>query len=510
MQTEHVPEVSENAPAMARIRRAVVSADRGWFVLAALIGLWVIVFGTLVWRRHDRFASNGFDIAIFDQAVWLLSRFRTQFITIRGLPVFGHHGSFALYLFVPFYWFGAGPQFLNLVQVGAMGLAAVPVFLLARYRFASSWYAVVFAAVYLAHPSLQFMAWELFHPEVMAIPFLLFAYWFMIRKSWVWFAVCSVIAVAWKEDVALAVLALGLVIAVRGNRRVGMITAGLAIGWFLLVTRVMIPASSGNDAFYLSFFSDLGSSPGEMVGNVLQDPSLVGRRLVAPDAKTYLWKMTAPFGLVGLLAPDVLFLGVPQMLVNLLSVNNFTRNFIYHYSALPLAALILGTVEGIAFSCKNWPTARWNLTCFVAASAVATTISWGPSPIGQEYRKGFWPLAPDARRDAKEAALDLIPDKAPVSATYQFDSHLTHREKIYEYPNPFKPSNWGVRDENYPSANEAKWLVADTQVMGEADRKLFDELFSTGQFVKTFDREGVVVAQRVRDAPPRAPAPSNP
>jgi uncharacterized membrane protein len=463
--------------------------------------VWAIVFGTLVWRRHDRFASSGFDMAIFDQAVWLLSRFGTQFITVRGLPVFGHHGSFALYLFAPFYWVGAGPHLLNLVQVGAMALGAVPVFLLARYRLANSWVAVLFAAVYLAHPSLQFMAWELFHPEVMAIPCLLFAYWFAINKRWRWFAFCCVLAVAWKEDVALAVLALGLVVAVRGNLRVGMVTAGVALGWFLFVSQLLIPQVSGNDAFYLSYFNDLGDSPGEMVGNVVREPSLVGRRLVAPDAREYLLKMTAPFGFVPLLAPDILVLGMPQALVNLLSVNDFTREITFHYAALPLTALTLGTVEGVAFFTRRRPGMREVLIGVVGASALAATISWGPSPVGREYRRGWWPLAEDARRDAKEAALDLVPDKVGVSATYQFDSHLTHREKLYEFPNPFRPSNWGVRNENYPSDEDATWLVIDTQVLGPGDRSVFDDVMSSGRFTTAFERDGIIVAHRTAPAP---------
>lgn len=74
----------------------------------------------------------------------------------------------------------------------------------------------------------------------------------------------------------------------------------------------------------------------------------------------------------------------------------------------------------------------------VSASALAGTLLWGLSPIGHEHRKGFWPLGADARWGAKLAAIDPVPGKAAVSASYQFDGHLTHREKIYEFPNPFK------------------------------------------------------------------------
>ncbi len=479
---------------------ALARTDKSVLVLAAVITLWVAVFGLLVWRRHDRFSSFGFDMGIFDQAIWLLSR-GSQFITVRGLPAFGHHASFAFYLLVPFYWLGAGPQFLNLFQVTTMAAGAIPVFLLARHRLNDKWMAVLLAAAFLAHPALQFMAWELFHPETVAITFVLFAYWFSVRERWGWFAAMAVIAVMWKEDVTLVVLLLGVVIALRGHRRQGLLTIGLAAAWFLFVTQFLLPRISGSHAFYLSFFSDLGDSPTEIAGNLIRHPSRLGRRVFAPDAKSYLWKMTAPFGLLPIASPTTLLLGVPQTLLNLLSVNNFTRVIFYHYAALPLTALILATVEGIAKISRTRPHAKGVLVGFVAACSLVATISWGLSPIGEEYRQGWWPLGEDSRRASKEAALEMVPENAGVSATYQFVAHLTHRKKIFEYPNPFKPSNWGVDNENYPSENEATWLVIDTQLIGPDDEVL-DEQISSGEFAVRLERDGIIVAERVRQAPP--------
>jgi hypothetical protein len=45
------------------------------------------------WLTHARSGTFGFDLGIFDQGVWLLSRFRDSFVTIRGLPLFGDHTS---------------------------------------------------------------------------------------------------------------------------------------------------------------------------------------------------------------------------------------------------------------------------------------------------------------------------------------------------------------------------------------------------------------------------------
>ena len=67
----------------------------------------------------------------------------------------------------------------------------------------------------------------------MAIPFLLWAYWAAERRpsasstgSW------SSLALSWKEDVALFILMLGVLQLIRGARRLGLLTIGLALIWF--------------------------------------------------------------------------------------------------------------------------------------------------------------------------------------------------------------------------------------------------------------------------------------
>lgn len=455
---------------------------------------WTAVFGLLVWRRHDRFASFGFDMGVLDQATWLLSRFGGQFITVRGLPVFGHHASVALYLLVPFYRLGAGPHFLNLLQVASAALGAVPVYLLARHRLRSGWVALPLAGAFLLHPSLQFMAWELFHPDTMAITPLLFAYWLAVRRRWGWFAVAAVLAVAWKEDVALAVAALGLLLALRGERRVGLVTALAAVGWFLFATRLLLPNVSGADPFYLTFFSQFGDSPTEIVKNVVSDPGEVAKHVASPEAGRYLWRLTAPFAFVPVLAPAALVIAVPQLLVNLLSAEDFTRTVTFHYAALPLTALILATVEGIGLYASR-PSTRRVLTGLVVVTAFVATVLWGPSPLGVESGR-YWPAAGD-RRTAKEAAVALVPHDAAVSASYSFVPHLSHRYRIYEFPNPFATSNWGVRGENPPSPSDARWLIVDRRLAGAQFRPLLDELLASGEFRVVFDDDDVVVAERV-------------
>ena len=157
-------------PATTRRRDWVLLDDThpAAIVLGVAILLWIAVFGVLVWRRHELYGTIDFDLGIHDQSIWQLSRGH-WFTTVRGLPIFGHHATFGYFLLVPFYWLGAGPQFIDLLQVVVLALGAVPIYVLARDRLRSPWAALVPGLVWLLQPSVQWFTWETFHPEVIAI-----------------------------------------------------------------------------------------------------------------------------------------------------------------------------------------------------------------------------------------------------------------------------------------------------------------------------------------------------
>ena len=332
------------APGPSRLFDRLRQADPNWWLVASMVGTFVVVFVPLVHRRHANFSSFNLDMGIFDQTIWLLAHGET-FITTRGMEFFGHHASPALLLLVPFYWLGAGAHFINAVQVLSLALGAVPVFLLGRDRLGHGWMALALAAVYLLHPAFGFLAWELFHPEVMAIPALLFAWWFASRQRWGWYAASLIYHGG-----------------VEGGRRPRrhrhrhprrpevqparrLVTAGAALVWFVFVTRVMLPAVAG-EVFYGQLYQGIGQTPAEIARGAIDDPGNITGRLVNGEARSYLWQLLAPFGFFPLVGLPAL-IGGPQLLANLLSDYVWTREIRVHYAALPLAGLTLGMVEGV-------------------------------------------------------------------------------------------------------------------------------------------------------------------
>jgi uncharacterized membrane protein len=476
----------------------VTAQRRPAAVLGLLVGAYVAVFGWLTWHQHTNFGTFGYDMGLYDQGIWLLSQFKDPFVTIRGLHFFQHHVNLITVLFVPAYRLGAGPEFLYLVETVWMALGAVPLYLLARDRLESRWLGVAVAGCFLLYPSLEWINWWHFHPDALIITPLLFAWWLATRRSWGWYAVAVGIALACKEDAALAVLMLGLVLAVLGERRAGLLTALAGAGWFLVATKVVIPAAGGGDGpFYQELFPGFGDSLGEIVWNMVVHPSRLLELATRPDRLRYYWQVLGPVAFFPLAAPLVLLISVPQTVINVTSGHALTHDYKFHYSSIVLAGVFLATVEAMAWVGQGRAAVRRVLVGVLVATSVVANVAWSPSPLGRQFDDGIWAPA-DPRHAIVRAALRQVPRDAGVSASYNLIPHLTHRVYAYEFPNPWRVTNWGAHGENPPDPDTVDYLVVDERLLGD-QQPLYERLLGLdGGYRKVFASDGIVVAKRMR------------
>ncbi|HWW52833.1 MAG TPA: DUF2079 domain-containing protein, partial [Acidimicrobiales bacterium] len=371
-------------------------------LLAALVLAYIWVFGNLTWSQQSNFGTFGFDMGIYDQGIWLVSRFRLNpFDTIRGLPYFAHHVNIITLLFVPAYWLGAGPHFLYLVETICMASGAIPLWLLARQRLGDGWLALCPAAAYLLYPSLEWINWWHFHPDALIITPLIWAYWLADRQRWRAFAVAVAVALLCKEDAALAVFMLGLVMAWRQRRPWLLATSAVGAAWFFLCTKLIIPVANGGGAvFYENLFPGFGHSLFGIVETILRHPTRLTRVAFKRDQVTYYRQLFLPVGLLALLSLPVLLIAGPQLLVNIISGHPYTHDIKYHYSSIVTAGIFLATVESLG----RGPSAAWRrfLCGAVLASALAANVAWSPSPLSVKYHTGIWatPVASDAAKNA--------------------------------------------------------------------------------------------------------------
>jgi uncharacterized membrane protein len=472
--------------------------------------LYTATFATQLTLRLRAFGTTAFDLGIFDQATWLLSRGLVPFVTLRGLNAFGDHTSFILLLVAPLYWLFDSPVTLFVLASLVVGLGALPLYALAREQLGGRWSPLVVALAYLLYPAVEYVSMANFHPESLAMPLALAALLFGFRGQRLRFGLCAGLAALCKEDVALTIFALGLYLAWRGRRRLGLITAGLALAWLALCLLVLLPAFNPAGAVYLSLYA--GGPPGSWT------PLATLQRLLEPQRLEYLPLLLLPLGLLPLLGPGGLLIALPALLVNLLSARENTATIFYHYSAMVAPWFLVGTIEALR-RCPARLQAAASL--YLLLSSLAAHLLFAPSPLSLGFlrnastvREPFDGVAAlprvfreQPRDELGRAALALIPPNAAVAATSVYAVHLAHRQQVYQLPLPFENGLhddgltpfWGTSERELPSAtvdyvlidpSESIWPARRTQIANITSRLRRDPSFEV-----IFNQDGLLVFQ---------------
>jgi len=414
-----------------------------------------------------------------------------------GVNLFGDHTSFALLPLVPFYWLFPSATVLIAAQAVALGAGGVPVFLLARDKLRSEWLALGVLAAFLANPTLQWEGWEQFHPDVLEVPLALFAIYFMTRRRWTPFLVSVVLLLLVKEDVALLTFALGLYVARRYDKRIGVITAAFSALYFVAAVWVILPAFNGQgslDAWRVPY-----GGVGGLLRRTVTHPWDVIALALGEDKRWYLWQLLAGFGLLSLLAPSALLLATGPLASNLLSRFSYQYHLQYHYTTLILPVLVFAAVLGAA---RLRGRLRVGAVAVMLAASLLTGWMWGPTPLARH---------PVQLGDARAAhvgpilaILHRIPANASVAAHYSFVTHLDHRREIYEFPTPWYAQNWGDGRDNGAElrvAAHVQYIVIPAEGLGVREALLLEHL-TAREFRAVVVGDRIALLKRVAPAEP--------
>ena len=439
----------------------------GFAIAYALIGL----------VRHWQFGSSAFDLGIFDQAIWHLSRLESPGSTIHGhANLLGDHFHPILFVFAPLYWVAPSPETLITAQALLLGASVVPVYAYLRARIPVG-PALTLAAAHGLFWGMQRTAAFDVH-ELAFAPLLIASGILAIERrrwSWLWLASGALMLV--KEDMIPLAGGLGLYLIWLGERRRGAWLVAISILMFAFAVLIVIPSFNESGAWgYSGSYSDLWKKPWTI-------PAL----LVTPVEKlrTVLYWL-APFAFLPLASPVVL-LALPVALSRLLSAESNHWGHGFHYSAPLSPILAMAAGDGLA------RLARWSgtgagrrriFTWLPALSLVAALLIPGHQPLLRLFTPGHY--RPIATHEAAQEALSAIPPDASVVAQAAIVPHLSQRPVIYMLEDDAPEAEFVIAAEPLNP-----WPLATAAEI----RRLVDERRGRG-YQPVFERDGWVVLRR--------------
>lgn len=448
-----------NAPRWPSPANALAALQRVTFWqwgLVALVAGYTSYFTRVTLDVHHGLGTSAYDFGLYDQGVWLLSRFETPFVTLMGRNLFGDHTSFILIVLVPVYWIFPSAGALFFAQSLMIALGAVPVFLLARKLLGNEPMALVLAACYLLHPAVGWTNRENFHPDSFIAVFVGFAIYAAVERRWRMYAVFVVLALLVKEDASLVLVPLGVWVAVKRDRRIGLLSIVGSVSFMLAAMFVVIRNLVGvptRNAWRIPF-----GGPTGFLEALVTKPSKVIEHYWSDNRPFYFWQMTSPVLWQFLIAPSVAMISAVVLATNMLSTFWYQYQIEYHYALVAVPAIVMGTVYAIG---TVPPARRALLVAAVAVSSLWTGWAWGALPFSRDLPYTWssdHPVAVDAREIIRG-----IPDDAVVSAQYSISAHIDHRREIYMFPTPFAAQLYGPDDslggQRLPAADRVEFVV---------------------------------------------------
>lgn len=482
----------------------------GWspwaMAVAAATGLFVVAYGWLILELHASYSTQAFDFGIFDQGLWLLSRFDDPFITLRGLNLFGDHSSLIMIPMAPLYWVWDDARALLLFTVAALAAGGPLIYAIGRRLDLPGSVAAALAIGYLLYPAVTWATWWNFHPELMAIPLLLASFLLATQRRPKLSAAVLLVVLLVKEDAALVVvpMALWLGFARVWSRRQGLLVAAAGVAFFAVDVAAILPSfTPTGELVYAGRYARFGDTLPEALLGMIVHPATTLGVLFSGRSLVYLARMLLPLPTC-LLRPSFLLVGAPVTAANLLSGQLGQQDIKFQYSAYLTAVVAIAAVLGAA-RLRDWigaerprPLHAAYLAGGVLVVAVAANVAWSPSPIGVEADQWFEPDVFDERRTEQ---LARIPDDAVISVDPFLAPHLAHREQVYVFPNPFVPLAWGSRGlPPLPDFRIVEWVAVRPVAYPPQDASYLtlEALRRSDDFEVVIDDGDVLILRRAR------------
>ncbi|MDX8150334.1 DUF2079 domain-containing protein [Patulibacter brassicae] len=342
------------APALVARARAAAS-DRGLLVVLAAAALLALAYAVWSWQRHRWYLTAGYDLGIFDEAAWHLSRLEAPASSLREVPsLWGDHFHPIIVLWGVARAVWPSPVALLVVQALVVAGALVPLYLFARPRIGAP-AAVLLALTFGTSWGVQ-RAIDFDVHEVAFGPVLLFAAVLAAdRRRWGWYWAATLGLLCVKEDVALIVAAVGAWLLLDGRRRAGAATLLLGIAWFAAATRWWIPELADGREFSYWSYHRFGEDLPAALGHIALHPwSPVTVALDDPVKRETLALTLVAFCVVVPWLSRMAVIAIPAIAARFLSDSEVYWGNTYHYSLMTFAALAVAAVGGLQAIDRFW------------------------------------------------------------------------------------------------------------------------------------------------------------
>jgi uncharacterized membrane protein len=424
--------------------KTVIRSD--YFVLFLIASIYVIIISTLALSRHYAFGTNTWDLGIYSQSLYsTLNHGKILYYTaeLMGNPsgsLFGIHFSPFLFLLLPIYALYQNPVTLLILRPIAISIGLIPLYWIIRdQQLNNRWLTFFLAIIYLVYPPIT-TPLSNFDVEVFLPALFLFAIHYFRKGKLLHSYIFVALALMVNEFVPLIVMAMAVYVFLSRRKDIinGLRTRKLTKNTIFSITLLL----SGILFFYLASavittfnpnalstkweWGELGTSPGEIVTNVLTNPAKT-INVFFKDGQSkfvYITSLFGPLAFLSFLDPLTLIMTLPWLMASLLSINPLYYAIGTQYPAFVSPFLFVAAINGIKKLVNI--SSRGVLRKIGFLMFISLLVSTLLLPTNDYF-------SVTKAEETTRMVLNEIPSTASASVMPEVHPHLCNRLEVYPY-----------------------------------------------------------------------------
>lgn len=462
-----------------------------WQEILLLTGFfsYIIYFTTATFLKYANYYMGRFDLGNMDQTVWNTLHGNIFMLTdpngTEQVSRLAFHADFILIFLSPLYLIWEDPRMLLLLQTLILAFGGIFVYLISREVLKNKTISLVFALCFFLNPAVGYTNLFDFHAVTLATTFLLGAFYFILTKKWWLVLVFLFLAGLTKEEVWAINAIFGLyLILISKQKFIGAFVTIFSSIIFFTLFWYAIPSAAFGQHFALSFFSDFGDSPGEVIKNILLNPVKVIQTITAPERLDYLRQLFIPLGYFSFLALPFLIFALPEIMINLLSSSAQMHQIYYQYSATITPFIFISAIYAIKLLVKKIPEVPyWGVSIMLIIFALSSAYSYGPMFFAKKPQDAWYQRTLE-NKEVVDNYIESIPNDWVITASNNLGSHLSRRSQIFVLPSGIEEADHILL--LYPNPNEK-------------DKEIFVTVKNDPNFKLDFNDQDFYVFKRVNE-----------
>jgi uncharacterized membrane protein len=407
-----------------------------WVLLGAAIAAYVVYVSIHTIQHHWSLGTSAFDLGIQENILWNTVHGDILYSSLMGGNYLGIHTSLVLLLVAPIYALAPSTETLLVLQATVLGMAALPLYLVARSVLENNRQGLLVAVLWLTHPAVAGANFFDFHPIVFS-PLLLFTavyFWWLQRWAPFWISIALLLSV--KEELSIIVVLLGIVTMIGGNHRQGFQIMAAGAVAYVVLQHLVIPHFAGGAHSYSWYYSDIipsGEGPRGLVTTLLLNPLFAIKFILTQPKALYVFQLFAPLAFLPFLTARGAILVSYGLAATLLASRPPLHEIGFQYA---LTLLALGFVGALLALRRFSETGRRRALTAAVLLAVVTCFHYGMIWPRHHFTGGFSTIdfnySERDRQRFRELSelIDQIPADHAVLASENLVPHVAQRRIV--------------------------------------------------------------------------------